>query len=52
MLYRDSQKNKMNSLAKSKLFDTIVRRSVEISDDHPNVKNFIPLLRNYHEQRL
>ena len=50
MLYRQSEKN--NLVSQSKLFDTIVRRSIEISDDHPNAKNVIPLLPNYHEQRL
>ena len=52
MLYRQLEKNKIISLANQKLFDTIVRRSIEISDDHPNAKNVIPLLANYHEQRL
>ena len=49
MLYRDSENN---LVSQSKLFDTIVRHSIEISDDHPNAKNVIPLLPNYHEQRL
>ena len=30
-------------VSQSKLFDTRVRRTIEISDDHPNAKNVIPL---------
>ena len=35
MLYRDLEKNKI-IVSQSKLFDTIVRHSIEMSDDHPN----------------
>ena len=52
MLYRDSEKNKIISVANQNYLTRQVRRSIEISDDHPNAKNVIPLLPNYHEQRL
>ena len=39
-------------VSQSKLFDAIVRHSIEISDDHPNAKNIIPLQLNAHEQQL